>query len=123
VSGIAAPATVRFWLHAEGAAALAAAAVLYQWLGGSWLFAIPLLLIPDLSMIGYLAGRSVGSFFYNLVHNWALGVAVLGIGLWLGNEIIILAGTILIGHVGMDRLIGYGLKYPTHFKDTHLQRV
>jgi hypothetical protein len=25
--------------------------------------------------------------------------------------------------IGVDRTIGYGLKYPTGFKDTHLQRV
>jgi hypothetical protein len=123
VSAPGAPSTVRFWLHAEGAAALAAAAILYQWLGGSWLFAIPLLLLPDVSMVGYLAGRGAGSFFYNLVHNWAVGLAALGIGAWVGSDPIMLVGTVLVGHVGMDRLVGYGLKYPTHFKDTHLQRL
>jgi hypothetical protein len=115
--------TVRFWLHAEGAAALVAAAILYQWLDGSWLFAIPLLLLPDVSMVGYLAGQTVGSFSYNLVHNWAVGLAVLGLGAFLGSDLLLLAGTVLVGHVGMDRLVGYGLKYPTTFKDTHLQRL
>jgi len=27
------------------------------------------------------------------------------------------------GHIGMDRALGLGLKYPTAFRDTHLQRV
>ena len=32
-------------------------------------------------------------------------------------------GLIWLAHIGMDRAIGYGLKYPTNHKDTHLQRV
>jgi hypothetical protein len=117
------PDTVRFWLHIEGAAAFVAAAILYDRLGGSWLLALPLLLLPDLSMVGYAAGPRVGAFVYNLVHNWAVGLAVLGLGAWLDNSAVLLAGTILIGHVGADRLLGYGLKHPTFFKDTHLQRA
>jgi hypothetical protein len=30
---------------------------------------------------------------------------------------------IWVTHIGVDRAIGYGLKYPSGFKDTHLQRV
>ena len=30
---------------------------------------------------------------------------------------------IWLAHIGIDRALGYGLKYPTAFKDTHLQRV
>jgi Domain of unknown function (DUF4260) len=26
-------------------------------------------------------------------------------------------------HIGVDRMLGYGLKYPTAFKDTRLQRI
>jgi hypothetical protein len=26
-------------------------------------------------------------------------------------------------HIGVDRALGYGLKYPTAFADTHLGRV
>ena len=73
------PDTVRFWLHVEGGAVLVAASVLYNHLGGNWLFAIPLLLLPDLSAVGYLGGPRLGSFTYNLVHNWAIGLAVLGL--------------------------------------------
>ncbi len=36
---------------------------------------------------------------------------------------LVLAGAVLVGHVGMDRLAGYGLKYPTAFRDTHLGRI
>ena len=30
---------------------------------------------------------------------------------------------IWLAHIGMDRTAGYGLKYPTEFKDTHMQHV
>ena len=32
-------------------------------------------------------------------------------------------GLVWLAHIGIDRALGYGLKYPTHFEDTHLQRV
>jgi hypothetical protein len=117
------PDTVRFWLHAEGAAALVAAGIMYDRLGGNWLFAIPLLLLPDLSMVGYLGGPRLGSLTYNLFHNLVIGLAVLGLGAWLASDAVLIAATVLIGHVGMDRLVGYGLKHTGGFKETHLQRA
>src|SRR6478672_198475 len=77
-AGFASP-SVRGWLRLEGAAAFAAGLALYGWLGGPWLLVIPLLLVPDLSAVGYLRGPRLGAFTYNLVHNWALGLAVLGL--------------------------------------------
>lgn len=117
------PDTVRFWLRAEGAAALVAGLVIYFQLGGNWLLAIPLLLLPDISAIGYLGGQRVGAFTYNLIHNWLVGLAVLGAGMWLSNDLVTIAGAILVAHVGMDRLAGYGLKHTSGFKDTHMQRA
>jgi hypothetical protein len=117
------PDTVRFWLRAEGAAALVAGGILYHALGGNWFLALPLLLVPDISAIGYLGGPRLGAFTYNLVHNWVVGLAALGAGVWLTSDLLLFAGTILVGHVGMDRLVGYGLKHPSGFKDTHLQRA
>jgi hypothetical protein len=114
---------VRFWLHAEGVAAFVAGAAIYLQAGGNPWFLLPLLLIPDVSAIGYLAGPRIGAFVYDLVHNWAVGIAVLGGAALTGATALWIAGAILVAHVGMDRAIGYGLKYPTHFKDTHLQRI
>ena len=74
-------ATVRGWLRFEGAAAFVAGLALFGWLGGPWLLVLPLLLLPDLSTVGYLRGPRLGAFTYNVVHNWALGLAVLGVGL------------------------------------------
>jgi hypothetical protein len=117
------PDTVRFWLHVEGAAALLAGAALYRALGGDWLWLIPLLLVPDVSIAGYALGPATGAFIYNVVHNWAVALALIGIGMWLSSTPLEIAGAILVAHVGMDRLAGFGLKHATTFKDTHLQRA
>lgn len=84
---------------------------------------MPLLLLPDLSLLGYVAGPQLGSLTYNAVHNWALALGIVGLGLLLALPWAVLAGAVLIAHVGADRLFGFGLKYPTVFQDTHLQHV
>ena len=84
---------------------------------------IPLLLLPDISAVGYLRGPRLGAMTYNLFHNWALGLGVLGLGMASGIAPVAIAGAILIAHVGMDRAAGYGLKLSTSFQDTHLGRI
>ena len=113
----------KMWLRAEGAAFLAAGTGLYLHLGGAALWLVPLLLVVDVSMVGYLVGPRPGALIYNLAHNWALGVTVLGLAWALGSPAIALVGAIVVAHVGMDRAAGYGLKYPTAFSDTHLGRL
>jgi hypothetical protein len=117
------PDTVRIWLHLEGGAFFIAGVIAYARLGGDLIWLIPLLLLPDLSMIGYVRGPALGAFTYDLVHNWAVGLAVLGLGLLWSSTPLELTGVVLIAHVGMDRLAGYGLKHTTGFKDTHMQRA
>jgi hypothetical protein len=116
-------ATVRGWLRLEGAAVFVAALVAYGWLGGPWLLVIPLLLLPDVSAIGYLRNPRLGAFTYNLVHNWAFGLGLLGVGLAAVSTPIEILGIVAIAHTGMDRAVGYGLKLPTSFQDTHLGRM
>ena len=117
------PDTVRIWLRAEGAAAFIVGTIVYARLGGDLVWLVPLLLLPDVSMIGYVRGPALGSFSYNLVHNWVVGLAALGLGMVLTSVPTELVGAVLIAHVGMDRLAGYGLKHSSGFKDTHLQRA
>ena len=74
-------------------------------------------------MLGYLRGPAVGAIAYNLVHNWATAGVLVGIGLALAIPGLVLAGVLLVTHAGMDRGLGYGLKYPTAFHDTHLGRI
>ena len=110
-------------LRVEGAAMLAGSGLLYWLNGGSWwLFAL-LLLTPDASMLGYLAGPRVGAAAYNAFHSYPLP-AVLGIvGLLAGLPLAVAVALVWFAHIGMDRTIGYGLKYPTAFGDTHMGRV
>ena len=114
---------VREWLRLEGVAAFAAGLGLFGASGGNWLFIVPLILLPDVSAVGYLAGPRVGAFTYNLLHNWVPGLLALGLGTWLALPSVQLVAAILIAHVGMDRALGYGLKLPSSFKDTHLGRM
>jgi hypothetical protein len=114
---------VRKWLRLEGVAAFGAGLVLFGSSGGDWLVFLPLILLPDVSVIGYLAGPRIGAFTYNLVHTWAPGFVALIIGLWLDAPGALLVAAALIAHVGMDRALGYGLKLPSAFGDTHLGRI
>jgi hypothetical protein len=115
--------TPRRWLRIEGLAALLAGAGIYLAAGGPWLLLVPFVLAVDVSMVGYLAGPRVGAFAYNLAHNQATGLLVLAAGAVSGISPLVLAGAVLVGHTGMDRLAGYGLKYATAFGDTHLGRI
>jgi len=112
----------RLLLHLEGAAVLAVALFCYRQIHASWLLFGLLFLVPDLSMIGFAAGARVGAATYNLVHTEVLPV-LLGIAAWTYHPRVLAMALIWISHIGFDRLLGYGLKYPTHFKDTHLQRL
>ncbi len=114
------PATL---LRAEGVALLALSVLLYWVNGGSWLLFGVLLLAPDLSMLGYLAGPRVGAAFYNAFHTYAMPAVVGALGMIFAKPVAIAVALIWFAHIGMDRTVGYGLKYPTSFKDTHLQRV
>ena len=74
-------------------------------------------------MVGYLAGTTIGAVAYDAAHTYALPVALTAVGLIAGAETAVQLGLIWLKHIGVDRAIGYGLKYRSGFKDTHLQRV
>ena len=108
-------------LRVEGATLFAVSVVLYWVSGGSWwLFAL-LLLAPDASMLGYLVGPRVGAMAYNAFHSYPLPAALAVVGLLAGAPPAV--ALIWFAHIGMDRAVGYGLKYPTAFGDTHMGRV
>ena len=113
----------RMLLRAEGAAVAAAAIALYFHADYPWWLFVVLALAPDLSALGYLAGPSIGAAAYDAVHTYVLPVVLAAIGVMADAEIAVQVGLIWLTHIGVDRAIGYGLKYPSGFKDTHLQRV
>lgn len=111
------------FLRAEGGLLLALAVFMYWREGGNWLLFGALLLAPDVGMLGYLAGTRLGALTYNLAHTTLLPGPLTVYGLLAGNTVAAALGLIWLAHIGMDRLVGYGLKYSTRFKDTHLGRV
>lgn len=110
----------RTFLRIEGLTALALALGGYFTLDGPiWLLAV-LALAPDLSMLGYLAGPKLGSLSYNIVHTYTLPLALGAFGFWVDIRLAFLIALIWVGHIGADRLFGYGLKFESGFKNTHL---
>jgi len=114
---------VRWWLRAEGVAAFLGGIALWLILDQPLPLFVVLLFVPDVSMLGYLMGPHAGAIAYNVAHNWATAGALLLLGFLAEAGVLILAGTVLLAHVGIDRALGYGLKYPTGFADTHLGRI
>ena len=110
-------------LRAEAIAIFVAGVIAYLQLNGNPVWFLPLLLVPDLSMLGYVRGPAIGALTYNLVHNLALALLLLAVGWLAAIAPLALAGALLVAHVGMDRALGYGLKLPTDFRDTHLGRI
>lgn len=85
-----------------------------------WLFAL-LFLVPDVSMIGYLKDEEIGATVYNGVHTYVGPVLLGAVGYWTGSGLVSQIAVVWICHIGFDRLLGFGLKYPSGFGDTHLQ--
>lgn len=110
-------------LRAEALALFVTGVLVFLQLNGNGWFLLPLLLAPDLSMLGYLGGPRLGAITYNLGHNLVTALLALAIGWFTAISPLALAGAILLAHVGMDRSLGYGLKLPTDFRDTHLGRI
>ncbi|MGA3602954.1 DUF4260 domain-containing protein [Lysinibacillus agricola] len=110
-------------LHIEGLAVLVLSIYFYFHLQFSWIVFLVLLLAPDLAALGYLKNVKVGSILYNLFHTYTIPVVIMIFALLLHKNIALMLSLIWIAHIGMDRMLGYGLKYPTKFQDNHLNRV
>jgi len=113
----------RALLHLEGAMILALSLYVFHRIHPAWLLFVALLLVPDLSMLRYLLGVRTGAVCYNVVHTLTLPLVAAGYALASDHRAWLPFIAIWTAHIGMDRMLGYGLKYPTAFKDTHLQRV
>jgi hypothetical protein len=92
----------------------------YAWSGHSWWLFATLFLVPDLSMLAYLANERIGAIAYNAAHS-TIGPALVGAGgLALGYSLLPWLALVWAAHIEFDRMLGYGLKYASGFKDTHL---
>lgn len=107
-------------LRLEGLAAFILALVLYRQFGQGWTLFWSTVLLPDLAMLGYLAGPRIGAHCYNFTHTKLLPAMLAGVGLFTGASLPVALALIWFVHIGFDRMLGYGLKYPEGFKVTHL---
>ena len=107
----------------EGGVMLVLALVLYWRLSGWWLLLFVLILAPDLFMLGYLGGPRLGGAVYNLAHTWLLPGVLAMAAMFGSSSLLVQLALIWFAHIGADRLLGYGLKLPTAFQDTHLGRI
>lgn len=114
----------RSYLRIEGASVfVAATAAFFLVIDAPWWLYLLVVLAPDLSMLGYLAGPRRGALAYNLVHVYVGPLALAGVGWMLGVPFALPAAAVWAAHVGADRAMGYGLKAETGFHDTHLGRI
>jgi len=107
----------------EGVFVFAVALMLYVHLGFGWVALIALALAPDLSMLGYLGGNRIGALTYDVVHAYVGPLLLATLGVLGSTDFAVQLGLIWSAHIGADRALGYGLKYPSGFKQTHLQRL
>ena len=114
------PKLVKNLLRLESLGILALGIYLYSSLGFSWLMFAFLILSPDISMLGYLFNSKIGAYCYNFFHSYLLAASLAILALLLSNNILLAIAIILFIHIALDRSLGYGLKFASGFKDTHL---
>lgn len=95
----------------------------YGHLNFPWLYFIVYLLLPDITMVGYLLNTKIGALFYNMGHSFVLPAMLMVIGLLTTTPILLMVALIWLAHIFLDRALGYGLKYEDAFKKTHLQQI
>jgi hypothetical protein len=110
----------RRWLGLEGLVLLAGALIAYSTLGQPWWLVPAGILVPDIAMSGYVAGTRLGAHLYNIAHATSLPAVMLGIGYWQADRLLMALALIWLAHIGLDRLLGMGLKYNDRFTHTHL---
>jgi hypothetical protein len=114
---------LRTLLRLEGLTLFVGMTLLYAvWDGSWWVYAI-LFLAPDLSFAAYLAGPRAGAIVYNAAHSYMAPMALMTTGFALSSPLVLSIALIWLAHIGIDRALGYGLKYSAGFGFTHLGRI
>jgi len=114
---------VKILLRLEGLTLFAGMTLLYAVWGGSWWIYFILFLVPDLSFAAYLADAKTGAIVYNAAHSYMAPVALMTTSFALASPLWLSIAMIWMAHIGIDRALGYGLKYWTGFTFTHLGRI
>ena len=114
---------VKILLRLEGLTLFAGMTLLYAiWDGSWWIYAV-LFLLPDLSFAAYLVDAKTGAVVYNAAHSYMAPVALMTTSFALASPLWLSIAMIWLAHIGIDRALGYGLKYGAGFTFTHLGRI
>jgi hypothetical protein len=89
----------------------------------SWIVYISLLFAFDISMAGYLANARLGAWLYNAGHSLVVPSLLVAIYLLMSGDVLLGLVCLWFAHIGFDRALGYGLKFPSGFKRTHLGEI
>jgi hypothetical protein len=114
---------LRTLLRLEGLTLFIGMTLLYAVWGGSWWVYALLFLVPDLSFAAYLAGPRCGAVIYNAAHSYMAPMIMMVLGFGMASPLTLSIAMIWLAHIGIDRALGYGLKYPAGFTFTHLGRI
>ncbi len=114
---------VKSLLRLEGLTLFTGMVLLYAVWGGSWLLFAILFLAPDLSFIAYLVDGRTGAAVYNAAHSYMAPMALMTVGFGFASPLTLSIAMIWLAHIGIDRALGYGLKYSAGFAFTHLGRI
>ena len=112
----------RRWLRLEAAALLTAAATAYTSTHQPWWLIPTTFLAPDLSALGYLRGPRQGARAYNTLHATPLPAILTAVAWTQHQQLLGALGLIWLMHIALDRILGFGLKYPDNFQHTHLSQ-
>jgi len=114
----------RLFLHLEGAALLAMSVGHYAWGRHTWWIFFVFFFTPDVAFFAYLVGPRMGALVYNCLHTTLAPVALIGLAILYNRPALATVGAAIWGaHIGYDRMLGWGLKYPTGYKDTHFGKL
>ncbi|MDZ7606634.1 MAG: DUF4260 domain-containing protein [Cyclobacteriaceae bacterium] len=114
---------MKILIRLEELAMFAVSLVLFLYTGVAWWWFLVFLFVPDIAMLGYLSGPSVGAVIYNFAHHKAVALTIAVSGFFLDMQYVYLCGLILFAHSSMDRFFGYGLKLKEGFHFTHLGNI
>jgi hypothetical protein len=110
-------------LRSEGAVLLVAALLAFAATDQHWWLVPALLFVPDVFMAGYARSSRVGARLYNLAHSYPLPALVGALALWQDALLLQAVAVLWFAHIGLDRLLGYGLKHDDSFTHTHLGMI
>ena len=114
---------LRTVLRLEGLALFIGMTLLYWiWDGSWWVYAV-LFFVPDLSFAAYFAGPRTGALLYNATHSYLAPMAMMTSGFATASPLVLSIAMVWLAHIGLDRALGYGLKYASGFGFTHLGRI